>query len=539
MRIARFFGRIEELRRLAGTQFSHRVIAQNPQESFVAVQQPPFRRSAKDAGQIVLEQETIALFRFNQGLLGAPAGGDVGEYAIRMADALLRVRPQGAIMDPNPLAVLTLDAILHIEGPIGREQLLERLAHTLGIVRVDVGKPEFFAFQDLLGRETDDFLRVGADVSRVAFDISGPDHIGEVRNQPAISLFALAEGLFRALAFGDVLDVGDKVLETALAVAYQGDFDARPNRIAVLLDIALLDFYGRTAIAQQVLGDLGGNRGVVRMAQLPPVPSEQFRAGIAQHVAKRWIHLQKAAIHTRQAHAEWRVLKGGAKAFFPVQQQSFGLFVLTDIPDDGGRADHFAGRSPDGADGERNFDFPARLGDAPGFEPADFAFRTDALHNGRQFPTPVWWGQIGDGFSDDLAGGVAVDGFGALVPTDDGPIERLTDDSFVERFHDGGEKSLHGYHRTAFGDVLFDRDIADNSAIRIADGSDGHLFGVDLAVFAAVDQFAFPYAAAANGLPQLPVICRILPLRLQHARIFAGDLVEAVAGHCGEGRIDI
>ena len=68
--------------------------------------------------------------------------------------------------------------------------------------------------------------------------------------------------------------------------------------------------------------------------------------------------------------------------------------------------------------------------------------------------------------------------------------------------------------------------------------SDGHLFGVEAAVLAAVGQFPAPDLAGGNGLPQVPIKRFILFAAFQQARVLAQDFLRGVAGQRGEGGVD-
>jgi hypothetical protein len=92
------------------------------------------------------------------------------------------------------------------------------------------------------------------------------------------------------------------------------------------------------------------------------------------------------------------------------------------------------------------------------------------------------------------------------------------------------------------GDVGEDGDVVGDAvrllAVPVGDGVDGHPLRVDLAVLAAIPDFAGPAAGIAQGFPHLPVEVGFVAAGGEQARVFAEDVHRIVAGDLGEGAID-
>jgi len=91
----------------------------------------------------------------------------------------------------------------------------------------------------------------------------------------------------------------------------------------------------------------------------------------------------------------------------------------------------------------------------------------------------------------------------------------------------------------AFADVGEDGDVMREAAVLlvVAHGADHHPFRAELAVFAAVDDFARPGAGLLERGPHAGIKGGVVQTRGQEAGIAAPGLLLAVAGDAGEGRV--
>ena len=87
-------------------------------------------------------------------------------------------------------------------------------------------------------------------------------------------------------------------------------------------------------------------------------------------------------------------------------------------------------------------------------------------------------------------------------------------------------------------DVVEQAQVMQRSAVLVFHHADGEQLGVQAAVFAAVPQLAVPVALGAQSVPDVGVKRRLVPPRLEQARVLAHHLLRGVAGDAGEGVVD-
>jgi hypothetical protein len=87
--------------------------------------------------------------------------------------------------------------------------------------------------------------------------------------------------------------------------------------------------------------------------------------------------------------------------------------------------------------------------------------------------------------------------------------------------------------------VALDAHVVDDRPALVAHRADGGVFGVQAAVFLAVDQPSLPHLAGGDGRPQGLVKGEVLLAALEDAWVLADGLGLAVAGDALEGGIDV
>ena len=146
------------------------------------------------------------------------------------------------------------------------------------------------------------------------------------------------------------------------------------------------------------------------------------------------------------------------------------------IANDGADGRHFAGGVPDGPGGHGDINLVPILAQG----------QTVILHQGRprqelpdnQIRTCPSFRRDdhGEGFSDCLIGGVAVDGFRAVVPGEDGAGPRVGDDGFLAALHHLSKKMARLLGRFPLSDVLAEDGYADGFSVD-NDGVESQLQG--------------------------------------------------------------
>ena len=94
-------------------------------------------------------------------------------------------------------------------------------------------------------------------------------------------------------------------------------------------------------------------------------------------------------------------------------------------------------------------------------------------------------------------------------------------------------------HPPPFGHILLDGDEMADGPLLVADGRDGSLLPVDLAVFLLVAELPAPLVAGEYRAPEFPVQCRRLQAGAKDLRILPDRLLPQVAGDLGEFRVHV
>ena len=161
---------------------------------------------------------------------------------------------------------------------------------------------------------------------------------------------------------------------------------------------------------------------IVGVRQLLPSFGKHFPFGIPNHPAKRCIHLQHAAVRRAHPHTERRAFKDRAESLFAFPKLALGLQPRSDIARDRGSAHYFSGWISDRGESNRDID-PASI-----LALADRVVRNNCtpVQHGREivkFLTAVIWKEKVNVLSCDFPARIAEQLFGAVVPTDDRPLQ--------------------------------------------------------------------------------------------------------------------
>ncbi|MND58858.1 hypothetical protein D3C80_500310 [compost metagenome] len=133
-----------------------------------------------------------------------------------------------------------------------------------------------------------------------------------------------AQGLFGLLVLLIVLDDGDEVIGLSLEIPDQGHRQCRPDDLAPLAQIALLQgVVGQ--LACQHPGDVVLiDEEIVRVGDLLEAHAHELIGTVAQHVAQALIDPQPSAIGGDQGDADCRLLEGDLEAVFALLQAGLG-----------------------------------------------------------------------------------------------------------------------------------------------------------------------------------------------------------------------
>ena len=90
----------------------------------------------------------------------------------------------------------------------------------------------------------------------------------------------------------------------------------------------------------------------------------------------------------------------------------------------------------------------------------------------------------------------------------------------------------------AAGNILLDGNIVQDLFVFVGHRSNGHLFVVDLPIFALIRDLALPNLAAGDRLPHVPVKICVVGARFEHARIFSPDIIHGITGEVRKSGVD-
>ena len=227
---------------------------------------------ARDPAALLLLHGDHLVQQQRADLLAVLAIGDVGVEAIGVADAVLLVGGDGAVVQPDPAAVPVLRAVLEIERAAALEERGKALAHQRPVVGMHAREPAVGAGPTDLGLGVAAHpLDVRADEQRVALAVDQPRHVGDVVEERAVLLLA---GLQRRLG---LLAGGDVDLEAAQPGALEGDAVAQPDHApvgaqhAVLVDVVAAGGDLGSAEGQHALPIVGMHVGAPEIRLVHPL----------------------------------------------------------------------------------------------------------------------------------------------------------------------------------------------------------------------------------------------------------------------------
>ena len=215
-----------------------------------------------------------------------------------------------------------------------------------------------------------------------------------------------------------------------------------------------------------------------------------------------------------------------------------GAHALADLAHHDGHAGKAAIRIFDGGNRERDIDALAAFPDADRFVSAGCACSRRHDRAAGLFKA-VRRHKHGSMFSDDLRGCVPKQRLGAVVPTDDCSIRRYAIDRIVRGLHDRRQHGRSLFGLLPFGDVPLDGQVADDLAGGAVHRREAHLFAIERAILAPIDDFSVPDLAGSDGMPQVFVVFSRLESRFDDAWVLSDGFLSTVSGHRGKRRIHI
>ena len=381
-----------------------------------------------------------------------------------------------------------------------------------------------------------------------AAGIGGVDENGirlEIEELPE-ALFALPQGVFAPLAFGDITGDAEQVRDPAGRVGQQGRGNFRGHHVAIavrLVDLIDLGQGGRVPggktgqpCRQVALGKgrrLGGQ--YVRQALL----HDLLRGEAAQLEDRRAAVVEMVRGQIVEPNGVAGIFRDEAVALLGLPQRGLGAFDRGDIFLQGDvMGDHAGLVGHRGDDGPLNIDcavFPL-VGElaTPHLAARNRGPHVDIDRRGGE-PRLQHAGILPEDLLEPIARvrqESRVDVLERAVEVSDGDGERR----LLDR---AGELAQFRLRPFPFRDVFLERDEVRGPPARIGDRGDDGQLGEHLPVFLAVDELAAPDPALGNGAPEVGVHLRRGQARLQEAWIFPDHLRLGVAGEFGEARVHI
>jgi hypothetical protein len=243
--------------------------------------------------------------------LHLPGPGDVGHGA---DDPDGDVGPIGDHIAPHHDsrvgAVGAAEAVLLLPGALtARQGALDASDDALAVFAVDVLVPPGGRGGVASGRVSQQRFQPFAPDHTVGDEVPIPGGVpGGLDHQP-VTLLALPQLGFRALAVADVLDGVDEVPGPALSVGHQSDGHQSPGGIAAAPHTAVLGGVAGTFARQQESHGLALHRSVIRVNDALGQGAQQLFLPVAQQLADRLVEPGPAPLGRGDTHGDAGVLE--------------------------------------------------------------------------------------------------------------------------------------------------------------------------------------------------------------------------------------
>ncbi len=259
----------------------------------------------------------------------------------------------------------------------------------------------------------------------------------------------------RALAVGDVHDVGDRLGLLAVSFGEHRTADEHPDGVSVAVDQALLEL-DVVAVTDRQLAELDGRLDLVLgMCQGGQRGADELVEGPPEDPGEGGVDLEQtgvaAGFEREQADPDRRAVERRVEAFLGGPHGILQADAVGDVPGDRRRADYLAGGAVDQGDPQGDIDPPAVLGQADGLERLDPLAARELREDPGVLVTPVGRHEHPERAADRLGRRVAEEVLSRAVPALDLAVERFPDDRVLGRVDEGGEMSP----RTGFLPVGF------------------------------------------------------------------------------------
>ncbi len=161
-----------------------------------------------------------------------------------------------------------------------------------------------------------------------------PKRNGRIFKQHAVALFVFLQRLGSLLLLADIHHGGDEMQRFTGGVAAQDRAEIRPNKGAILVNIAFFETRGVLLAAEQRRQDGLNARDLFGRGQFLPGLVRQLAFGVTEHIGEGLVDIDLAA-RQGQGFAHIGGFENSAEFFFALTQNFFGLRALGDIIIDG------------------------------------------------------------------------------------------------------------------------------------------------------------------------------------------------------------
>lgn len=142
----------------------------------------------------------------------------------------------------------------------------------------------------------------------------------------------MAQLLPEGLALCEVLDLGDKVQGPTVLVAHQRRAQESPDRMPVLMNVALLDLVGFVIPSQHPPQVDEVRCHVFRMGHIREGLGEQLLLPEAHDAAEGTVDLQETAVDAHERHTDRSILKGALEPLLAHFERPLGPFATRYVP---------------------------------------------------------------------------------------------------------------------------------------------------------------------------------------------------------------
>ena len=283
----------------------------------------------------------------------------------------------------------------------------------------------------------------------------GPVQLGRALADADFQLFLrLEQHLFGPLALGHVVDQPGEHASAADGNLADGEVHGERRAVLAPADHLAADADDLALAGPQVIGQVGVVPLVIRRGhEHLHVGADHLGRRVAEQAHRGRVDRFDDPVVVDRNDAVHRGLENRPMAGFAVPQGRLGPFAIGDVARNGRGPVDPSRRVVKRRDRHGNIDPRAVLPHADGLIMRNPLPLGEPLENPGQLGRMIGRHENRNGLADDLLGGVAVEFLRPVIPTENGPLQRLGDNGVLAGFHNGCQAPDSFLIMLALGDV--------------------------------------------------------------------------------------